>query len=319
MPETLDSPIQTTRSAIDFLWMPPVRVLFRNDGTQIIRRCKCLWSQHQDFETDMLGDSRYVSGTMLSRNLPEQDPEYPGFYVDDMELVDGGGYAARKDSGGIPGGTSKVTAYWDSGELDSSNKPTSGLAIYQVTMRRPLYQLLSDEDAAADALLEQSRFTFVRKVPSVEALQIPVNTLCFADDPEHKPIQAGAPKLFPTVGIQYTWFEVPADDGYPELTAEGMAGKVNSATFLNRPAGTLLLLAPEITPYQSRVGRTLLNVQYNLLYRNNGTARDGQPAGWNYFYDPPTDAYRKMVRIRDTSKPLFDSDDFAKLFDPSNG
>lgn len=301
-------PFQTARSQIYYTEKPPLRETWADDNTAIIRRFICLWSERLQFVQDMLGDCNAIGG-VLHRDIPEEDHEIPGFYADDATLVEGAGMLSYDEETLALGYRDRDTAASPGGSLTSG----SGLAVYDVTFRKPLYYVKSDEDNEGDATGELGRYTFRFNAPAAENLPLPQRFLRWNSGPSAGKLLGSAGVLLsPKTAIKVIWYMVPLseDGGYPVATVEGMVGKINSGSFLNKAAKTLLLTAAEPRPYQSKAfAKTFLEVTFNFEYR---------PQGFHKLIDPSSGTYEEVVRDADPTKGPFDTDDFTKLFDCSN-
>lgn len=300
MPSSLSNPIYTLRSSIPFWEMPDgYAETWRDDGAAIQRRLACLWSQRFDFISDMIGDARSIGG-QLRRNLPEEDMELPGFYAVDMKLARLGGSPDRDAAG-------YYMTVVDRSE--SAGTPTDGLAIYDVTFQRPIYDVKTDDEADADARGELSRYLIREGEISAENLPLPGRFLQWVNPTEI--FGEATPMIFPKRVTSYIWHMVP-EDAWPRTSVFNMVGKVNSATFDNiYQAESLLFLGVRERRYQS--ANTSIYWSLNFLF-------EYRPRGWNYFFRPSKtggDGFDRPVRIMDSSKSVYETADFSQLFNLS--
>jgi hypothetical protein len=300
MPSSFTDPLYTRRSEIPYLMLPEHSEVWEDHNAGIVRRVACLWDDRQDFVLDFIGDAQKIA-SKLRRYLPEEDLEFSGFYAQRMQLVQYAGSAAR-DS------THKALRAVDRKYIGATADAdvTSGVAFYDVTFRRPLYDLKTDEDADADALLERSRY-IIRSGDDItgEAQPVYANWLEFEDKGE---VGEYAPFIYARGAYSFVWAMVP-EDAYPRQTAYQMQNTVNRDAFEGFAAQTLLFMGARTEKYQAANTRTYLNCQYQFLYR---------PDGWNKILrttlTPP--AFRRVRRKNDPDNGIYLEGSWERMFDP---
>jgi hypothetical protein len=149
--------------------------------------------------------------------------------------------------------------------------------------------------------------------------------------------EVNAGVFVPTVEHNITWHYV----AFPPWTAMRTAvGKVNSASWIRCPPGTVLFLGAEASIDISAEETKYWTVDYKFVYKNQATADDPEPKGWNYFLRPASGLWEKIERKPPTviqqqpalgqpvmvplvdfqagvDRPVYDSADFGPLFVPS--
>ena len=135
-------------------------------------------------------------------------------------------------------------------------------------------------------------------VYKAEILQIPSYALKFSGTDEKITEPAGI--IVITADITLVRYNVAYLD---RAAVEAMCGKVNSATFLNYPAGTLLFMGFSPKRTINVYGwSSMYTVSVGIKYK---------PEGWNNFFRPGH-GWTAVV-INDDDDPLYESGDFSSL------
>jgi hypothetical protein len=77
-----------------------------------------------------------------------------------------------------------------------------------------------------------------------------------------------------------------------------------------KPAGTLLMMAPQRRIYQAANWQTYVELIYTLAYRRTG---------WNKFLNPNTGEFERVVQVNDPTQSAYETANLSALFDPSAG
>jgi hypothetical protein len=298
MPSSLANALTTRRSEIEYWELPNYTETWEDHNAGLVRRLACLWSQRQDFILDVVGDAN-VTGGLLRRDLPEEDRDFAGFYADGLNFV---GHAGSPDRDATTKGLRVVERKHILATAEAD--VTDGLAIYDVTFRRPLYDVADDDSAHADPTLERSRYV-IRSGDDISAEALPVyaNWLEFED---HKPVGENAAVVFPQGIFPLLWHMVPTD-GFPRVAAFGMQGKVNADSFEGFDAETLLFLGAKTTLYQAANTRNYYDVLYTFQHK---------PSGWNNYLRPNSvpPAFGRVIRKNDPDNGVYLTGNFPDLF-----
>jgi hypothetical protein len=302
------------------------RETFRPDGNESTRILQVKWNQRGDFLADLIGYP-VLSGTTLQRRLPEAHPELMFLHAVDADLIRGLGVPDEDPDSTlirflnvVPGTeTAEGDDADDSGEnTDSDNQSGDGLeteapettalpygkARYAVSYRALPFQVLADDDITT----ELDRFVERRQTFAGEAFGFPSQGFLFASD--NKPVQSPVYKFLFTKELTYIWYQVPK---VPETNIRACIGHINSATFdtnnpdgSSYPAGTLLMIAPDVIRRRNALGDILYEIAYKFLYRAEG---------WNTAPRPSSGRLEAIIHNDITLAPgPYDSADFATLF-----
>lgn len=265
------------------------RVSFIPDGSMCVRPCLVDWDDQQHFVQDMLGYS-VRQGNSIVRSLPDRHPEYDWLYAVDAEVANGIG-APAQDSG-----ASDMIRF-----VDKPGSSTSGKAIINVTYKHLDFDVKTDEEAAAHADGELSRYVSRTRTYATEALQIPGSTFKFVSD--NVVIQQPWTKRTYTMELSYAWHQVPAVN---ESKIADCLGCVNSNAFDSGKYAvkTLLFVAPDIRRTRAASGDIAYEITYKFLFR---------PNGWNSFYRASVFDYAAVIGTDGITYP-YDSVNFLELF-----
>ena len=101
----------------------------------------------------------------------------------------------------------------------------------------------------------------------------------------------------PVEELTLTWHRVPSP---PWDMIRDLRGKVNSSTFLNHPAGTVLFLGARTERDFQVIGTGLWRLAYRFRVKEvESTATAGTLYGWNRFYREQADASEHWLEIKD--------------------
>lgn len=302
MPTT--DPLDSRKFAVPYTEIvdEPYRESWRTNGSEATRILECPWNLRKEFMWDTLGWSNNNAG-VLERVLPEQHPDFPnntpgfGFYAAQAELLGGVGVPSIVPSG-LDGG---MIRFLDT--LPGTDDPTPGEEVYgrarfAVTYRARPYVIKADGDTSN----ELQRFVERRQTFAAENLEILGQAFYYVDDPATR-VQIGVPKLFFTKELTYIWYEVPT---VPEDAIENCIGTLNDDTFDGRyPAGTLLMLAPDVVRQDNAIGYINYTIAYKFLYRADT---------WNVAIRPATGVLVPIAYVSDDSLAPYEVTDFNTLF-----
>ena len=117
--------------------------------------------------------------------------------------------------------------------------------------------------------------------------------------------------VIPTGSYRLSWHRVPAP---PWDTIRSLRGKVNQATFLGAPAGTVLFLGATLTPrFPLAEAGQLWTIQYAFAERTVPLASGS--GGWNHVYKEQAVSGDHWIPIADDSgNPPYRAGDFGGLF-----
>jgi len=137
----------------------------------------------------------------------------------------------------------------------------------------------------------------------------------WADDPSLVlPDDFPLVKAIPVTEHHLTWHQVVNP---PWQAIQALQGKVSAGEFLGCPPATLLFEGAEANKL-FRSGFDTDNPEFcwqiHYLFRQRAVKYGGQVYGWNHFYrgDPPG-----WVELTNGSEPMYESGDFAPLFQPA--
>lgn len=252
-------------------------------GSQCTRVFLVAWDQRASFIDYLLGFSYLDASNKIYRVLPDAHPEIRNQYATDC-TVEGLGPATIASGGTRPAAeftTAKITANY----------------------KAKTYAIASDASiAGVDTTTdhpELHRYVTRAYQFNVEYLSVQ-GSMIFVTPTGSPPVQRIVPvppgKANATIGLQYTWTEVPALPGnpfkIPNLDAiNNCLGKVNSEVFDaaggNYPAGTVLFVGVDPKQTLPRLdGETYYwDITFSFLYRNNGLV-GSEYAGHNHLFRP---------------------------------
>ena len=279
------------------------------------------------FTTSILSPGSGAGIGQLSRILPDQHPEMPWLYADDLSMQGGMGILTpdldsyAQDSDGsrlIVEGTSVLlpNVYYADNQ---GTRLRDGLARVEVLYRALPYEIRTDAETYAAPLKELTRYVERKPTYAIQAQQIPTTQVRFlttAESLEGAPSPYGG-GLIPeagvlvtsTQGLTYKWHKVP---DIPETAIDACVGTVNTfafdglAGFGPYPAGHLLCQPPRVMRTRNCVGRVTWDIEYNFLFRPD--------APWNTF--PASDGMYYPVTFGGTStgRKVYSETDFNLLF-----
>jgi hypothetical protein len=277
------------------------------------------WDDAYDAAMQLLGYAE-VSGSLLSRTLPQEDFEIPGLWASHVNRLSGLAWQGKTDHSSGYGSTN-----------------TFKRAVLEVQfLPRPYAVLGDDEIGEGDERNEFLRFVETETTLEGDYLTIPVTgQLKFSEGPSGpahpngaQPFPGNVGKVIGYSNYLFRWHQVP-DLGLPEGTILDTIGRVNKTAFGNPDDPTGRLYFPEpgtLLVLGASWRRTFMFtpagvapawvVEYVMKYR-------AQP--WNDFLDiksDPLDFYQittdgifQTPGSIDDGKCLYDERELADLFD----
>jgi hypothetical protein len=278
------SPIQlTTANGTDYEEFvgeeSTYRERFAVGEPEVVRVLQCDWDQRYLLIEDLLGYSTWAPSGAIERRIPEPHPDRKLLYPAAAELIATLGRPRQDDPSG----------------LVNFEK-----ARYAVTYRAPDFRILKDNQLSASATAPELA-RYVSRLMTLEGENLPVGngTYKWAEPAGLKgtPLNEAPAKFFGTLGLTYTWHEVPAtpDYGSPDATPYppninrilDAQGCVNSNTFDNNSAmtaETVLFIGAEWRRYVSANGQQLcFEITYKFSFRRTGWQKPYDPASGNFY------------------------------------
>ncbi|MDA7977507.1 MAG: hypothetical protein MPJ50_01900 [Pirellulales bacterium] len=274
---------------------PIIRV--NEDGTQAVRHFRVAWSDWLTFARELVGEYRVVGRSFAF--IPPQS--FPGFEnmlvreldVEPFEPSGPDGSTVSTLTSGVnqyPSGGARVTATYEA-MFDADNKPRPDLP-------------------------EPPEGTFLSYKADLgsQCIATPGRTWRWDDPPDHPPLP---PDIQPGVQVaegsfELTWHRVPLP---PWNLIRELRGKLNSATFVGSPPGTVLFTGAKITR-EFHIFRTggFWKVRYSFLESTHELS-SGALVGWNYFYKetPVSGEHWVAIADEDNNRPYV-SADLTQLF-----
>jgi len=244
-----------------------------------------------------VGSYQVVGGTFVF-SPPVEFPGLPSLLVEELEVEPFD--PASPDGDGVTTLTStpntytaagaRVTATYRSG-FDADNDPREDLP----TIPNGTY-LTYDADLAA------------------EYLATPGRVWNWVDPPNNPPVpdDVNPGLLLPQGSFRLTWHRVARP---PWSTIRSLRGKVNAATFVGAPAGTVLFLGARATrKFQFIEHGGFWKLEY-AFQENTKELSTGAKVGWNHFYKETAVAGEHWVAIEDADgNPPYEAADLTPLF-----
>lgn len=256
------------------------------DSAECVRIVQTSWDNVREFPQAMLG-SAIQAGSRIHRLTPEPHPTRPGWFCDQVDLINGAG---------VPFEIGDVVVFRDM-VPGSADIGTAGAARWRVMFRSLPYDVVDDQNAGANPLGELCRWVERLRDFACENQTIPAGQLYIDGQP------LTAPWPIPTFHEQlfYVWHQVPA---IPETAISNCVGYVNNATFDGKYAAeTLLCLPPKLRPIWLPNYFRGYEITYAFGYR---------PQGWNKFRKSDG-TWGTVTRVNGGSGPYF-SVGFDQLF-----
>jgi hypothetical protein len=290
----------------------PIENLETN-STRVTRMLDCAWDESLTFADKLLGYPTVMTGTggvkYISRLTPAHHPDFldpkgnPFVFVTRIPKLEGLGFRDKTAD-------------------DTSQYEKARLTVVYETLT---YEVLEDSEVHTAGVPDESRllrFVTVRVKPYAEFLTLPRGALKWVATGQPS-VNFGLPLLVPTFQVDITWHLVPLSN-IPFINISDALGTINDAAFVTPlgsfPAGTLLMLVPDINPVRSALGDRLYDIEYHLKYKAPIAGGGGDH---NYFLRPTGDAppndlvWTQVTRdgLSGGTK-LYRSTDFKKLFKP---
>lgn len=293
-------------------WAPNQSRANRTIRTDWLLRKQAVW--------DFLGYTEVVIGTSgtnyLSRTVPHNYPGEDKIWCTDIPRIVGSG----------PIGSTGV---------DSTLLAAYTFAELTLTYTAPLYNHLTDAEMVAAGYVNAEgeisegvalktsfgRYVTYKSKPGLR--QLVLNRSAVKRSDTSRPIPEGVPVPVPYEDIELTWHQIPESALNTTVWGETQ-GRVNSDTFLGRPAETLLMEAPEIVSREGLFGARSYDVIFRMRYYpqyDKGTPPTAR--GWNYILLPIGDAatasldmVKMTINTANTETP-FSTADFTRCFEPA--
>jgi len=259
------------------------------DGFSATRQFVIPWEQRVDFVHAVFGDS--------TQPLVERRLVYPGrsdVFADTLDFE-----PLESDMIGV-----RMLANLKTDLVDYNGSFAKATVRYSTTDGKDRNDLPVGEDGTS--------LTYRMVIDSEESL-LPPGGWVWTDTNVAIPIGTEILKKVPVTEHVLTWGQVIN----PPWTAINICqGKVNVATFLGCPAGTLLFRGAEANKlYQRGTGIVSAPIPFawaiKYTFRERSVKMNGQVYGWNHFY---REGGGNWVPIQHGSSSLYDSGDFDSLF-----
>lgn len=296
---------------------------FGADSTQASMTIETYW---RDFENSALNTSvipnilgfsrRSDVSTQLDRTPPVAHPIFTWLYATGISGVTG-----IKPLGKVARSDGYYTQY-----------QRARMTINFTTLPYEVYN-----NASASFGGDESK-RWVSKVPRTteEYISIDSGEFQFAEGAANNPngisFPLGTGRINVKTDLEWTWFDVPNnyifDANGVSTNINASLGTVNSASIWGYPAGTLLMLSPEITPVMQPVNPLLLglpegspprswNVKLRFKYWNPEIGPSATTRGHNtamYLTDGFFYLIKSKTRDGGVGQPLFKSSNFQTIF-----
>ena len=259
------------------------------DGFSATRWFVIPWEQRADFVQAVFGNS--------AQPLVERRLVYPGrtdvfAYTLDFEPLESDMIGVRM----------LANLKTDLGDYDGSFAKAT--VRYSTTDGKDRNDLQVGEDGTS--------LTYRMIIDSEESL-LPTGGWVWTDTNTAIPAGTEILKKIPITEHVLTWGQV-IDPPWTAINA--CQGKINAATFLGCPAGTLLFRGAEANKlYQRGAGIVGDPIPFawviKYTFRERSVKMNGQVYGWNHFY---RESSGNWIPIQHVSSSLYDSGDFDSLF-----
>lgn len=286
---------------IDFEDLPPYTVSCTQAGPSVTRTVMTSWLAVETFEEFMLGNVKDTNEDGLERTVPQPHPVKHFLYASEVVLVRGEG-AMTKSDGQLT--TEGMPHHFDN-QPDNPGK-TGGKAVWSVTYRPRPYVITEAVGSEFD------RWVAFQADVSLEALALPGNSFKWEKAPQAS-IPEGIAIQRTMEALTYTWVWVP-DFRIHNLrtkTFPRVCGRVNRVQFDDFAPGTVLCLAPQISPLSwTPTGAPVRDVAFQFLRRSDGRT-------WNQFFRRIGDdggEFQDIVSRAAGKPPPYDSADFYDLW-----
>lgn len=258
------------------------------------RRLKVNWADRLDLVVELYGGYRLVGGQFVF-TPPAPYPSVPQALVTDVRIEP-----------------------FPPGKPDGSGVTTLGSATnaYPFAIVTATYRIQFDTDNASRSDLpgvpDGTFLTFDSDV-GVESQHTPGRTWKWDSVSEKVPpdIQPGI--FIPSEEFTLAWHRVPSP---PWDKIRDLRGKVNTTTFLNHPAGTVLFTGGRTERQFQVTGSGFWRLAYRFKVKEvESTASAGTLFGWNRFYREKASASEHWLEIKDEDGNLpYRSGDLNLLF-----
>jgi hypothetical protein len=273
------------------------RMRISEEGITAWRVFRIAWNDWPAFARELIGSYRVVGNSFVF-SAPLEFPGFPNLVVADLavepfdpESPDGTGVATlRSTPNQYTSGGARVTATYTTA-FDVSNQPRPELPT-----------------------VPNGTYLTYRADLSAEYITTPARNWRWKDPPNNGPLpeDLNPGLLIPQGSFSLTWHRVALP---PWNTIRALRGKVNLATFVGAPPGTVLF-------HGARIKRKFhfielggfWEVEYSFQ-ENTKELTTGAKVGWNYFYKETAVSSQHWVEIEDAdANPPYKSGDFSALF-----
>lgn len=273
------------------------RLRVTDEATIAQRVFRVAWADWPAFVGELVGGYALVGGAFVF-TLPIEFPDLPNLVVAEIDVEP---FVPDRPIGDeVSTLTSGVNRYPDAGAQVTATYRTQFDAQQQARTDLPAVP-------AGTYLTYTSELGLDRQV-------VPGRTWHWVNPPTNPlvPPDINPALLVPTGDFRLSWRRVAAP---PWSTIRDLRGKVNHATFLGSPAGTVLFLGATVTRnfHYSATGG-FWTVDYSFAERTVALST-GVKVGWNHFYKEQPLAGEHWVAIADDSgNAPYRSGDFSPLF-----
>ncbi|MEZ6069366.1 MAG: hypothetical protein R3C10_03635 [Pirellulales bacterium] len=266
------------------------------DGRITARReFRVAWSDYADFIAELWGQYRSVGGGFVYQP-PAYFPQAPQAIVNEVSVEpfdadnpNGAGVGLLSSATNSYDAGARVTAVYRSDDVDDGLSRGDLPGVPTGTYLRYRANLASD---------------YVAMPGRVFRWQVDGEPV--ADD-----VNPGI--LVPSEAFTLSWLRVPLP---PWNTIRDSAGKLNNATFLNYPAGTVLFTGAETRHDFQIVDTGLWRLDYHFKVRLvHGTGAGSPNLGWNHFYREQASSGEHWLEVVDEDgNNVYQSGNFSALF-----
>lgn len=273
------------------------RVQISSQGTTATRVFRVAWADWQSFARLLVGTYRLI-GLTPQFIAPIQFPGFPNLIVTDVQVEP---FDARAPDGNVPITLGALTNRYSAGGAKVT-------AVY-----RTLFDGQSDGRSDLPQVPRGTYLTFTADL-SAEYVTSPGRTWYWnvaGADLLAEDMQPG--RWLPAGSFQLAWQRVPLP---PWEAIRRTRGKVNRATFLSSPPGTVLFQGARVArEFQFLPSGGLWRLEYHFA-ESLKTLSDGvTQVGWNYFFRPKPAAGEQWVELHDErGNPPYEDADFDALF-----
>lgn len=266
------------------------------DGRIVAQRVfRVDWSDRLEFIAELWGQYGAVGGAFVYQP-PAFFPQVPQAFVNEVRVEP---FDADNPNG------SAVTSL-----TSATNRYDAGAKVTAV------YRSAEDEDHAARGDLPTvPSGTYLRYRSDLSSDYVALPGRVFRWDADDEPVadDVNPGVLVPSEEFTLSWLRVPLP---PWNTMRDTVGKVNNATFLNYPAGTVLFVGVETRHDFQIVDTGLWRVDFHFKVRLvHGTGAGSPNLGWNHFYREQAASGEHWLEVVDEDgNNVYQAGDLTALF-----